>query len=292
MPALQSVLNIAIPAIVFFLMLAVGMDLTAEDFRKVRRTPRSFFVGTFCQYLLPLVALLTLKIISPSQEIAAGMILLAAAPGGGISNYYTYLARANVALSVVLTAVSCVAAAITMPVLLRLFEFVLEKRVDFHVPWKILFGQLVLLLVLPVLIGAYIRHVHSSFVAKYDAIFRRVGLFSIAALIAFILQQTSDLFMSQWQEICIVAAVFVGFSMGLGYLSGLVFRLTKKDCFTILIEFGVRNVAIATTAAVVILRKTEFATFAATYFLVEAILILSAIFIGQKYFTWAKHAAV
>ena len=73
-----------------------------------------------------------------------------------------------------------------------------------------------------------------------------------------------------------------------GYLTGLLFRLNRKDCFTILIEFGVRNVAIATTAAVIILRKTEFATFAATYFLVEAALILSAIVISRRYLATAN----
>jgi len=251
------------------------MDLTADDLKKVRGSPRTLIIGTFCQYLLPLVALLSFKILQPGPEIVRGMILLASAPGGGISNYYTYLARANVALSVVLTAISCLAAALTMPLLLRAFESVLAKRIDFHVPLALLSGQLLLLLVLPVLIGILIRRSYPQFVIRWDRTFRLIGMVALACLIGFILIQTRELFLSNWLQIGKAAALFVLLSMILGYLVGFVFRLNRKNSFTLLIEYGVRNVAIATTAAVVILKRTEFATFGATYFLIEAGLILN-----------------
>jgi predicted Na+-dependent transporter len=67
MSLLQNIIDIAIPLITFFLMTVVGMDLTPDDFRKVRNSPRSFLVGTFGQYLLPLVAIISLKFVEPSQ---------------------------------------------------------------------------------------------------------------------------------------------------------------------------------------------------------------------------------
>src|SRR5262245_48618548 len=115
----QEILNVAIPAITFFLMITVGTDLTTDDFQKVRKDPRALIIGTIGQYLLPLIAFLILKGSHLTPEIASGMILIASAPAGGISNYYSYLARANVALSVVFTALSCLISPLTMPLLLK-----------------------------------------------------------------------------------------------------------------------------------------------------------------------------
>ncbi len=278
----QSVLDIAIPAITFFLMTIVGMDLTANDFRKVRRSPRSFFVGTLGQYLLPLCALLVLVMLKPIPSIAAGMVLVASAPGGGISNYYSYMAGANVALSVVLTTVSCLCAALTMPLLLSLFQFLLPQSVAYHVPLRILVGQLVLMLVLPVVIGMIVHHYRPAFVARYGKILRRIGFVALGGLIVFIIYQTRALFLASWQGIVEAAAVFILLSMVLGYTAGLLFRLGRRDSFTISIEYGVRNVAITTATAVVILQRTDFASFAALYFLVEAALILLSIAVLRK----------
>lgn len=248
----------------------------------VRSSPRAFYVGVFGQYLLPFCALLVFKALNPAPAIAAGMILIASAPGGGIANYYSYLAGVNVALSVVITATSCFTAAVTMPLLLRAFEFVLEQHIDFHVPLGMLLGQLVLLMALPVSIGCLLRQYRPDFVAKYKQVLRRLGLLGLTVLIAFILIQTRQLFLDSWWGIARTATVFILLSMALGYGTGALFRLNNKDSFTLLIQCGVRNIAITTAAAVVILRRTEFATFAAIYFLIEAILILSAITLFRK----------
>lgn len=277
MPPLQQILDFAVPVITFLLMITVGLDLTREDFQRVHRSPRALIVGTVGQYCLPLIAFLVLRWIHPTPEIVGGMILIASSPAGGISNFYSYLARANVALSVVLTALSCLMAPLTMPFLIKGFEFALGKRIDFQVPLKLLFGQLLLLIVLPIWIGLILRRRRPDLVSRFEKRFRAIGMFGLACLIGFILFETKDLFLLNWYAITRAAGMFVVFSMIAGYLVSFLFRLTGKDRFTITIEFGVRNIAIATTAAVVILKRTEFATFAATYFLIEAILILSII---------------
>lgn len=275
----QQILDVAIPGITFVLMITVGLDLTSQDFQKVQRSPRGLIVGTVGQYCLPLIAFFVLRWIQPTPEIVGGMILIASSPAGGISNFYSYLARANVALSVVLTAISCLVAPLTMPLLIKGFEFAFGKQIDFQVPLKLLFGQLLLLLVLPVWIGLILRRRSPGFVARFEKGFRAIGMLGLACLIGFVLYQTKDLFLLNWFAITRAAALFVVFSMTAGYLVALLFRLNGNDRFTVTIEFGVRNIAIAATAAVVILKRTEFATFAATYFLIEAVLILSIIII-------------
>jgi BASS family bile acid:Na+ symporter len=275
--SLQSILGVAIPIITFFLMTIVGMDLTAEDFKKVRNTPKPFWVGTLGQYLLPFCAWMVLLLLKPAPEVASGMILIASAPGGGISNYYSYLARVNVALSVVLTTVSCIFAAITMPVLLQLFQFLLPQATSYYVPLQILFKHLMSLLVIPVIIGFAVRFFFPTFLPKYGKILKYAGFIALGILIGFIFYQTWAAFLLTWQNILITATVFILFSMILGYILGLFFGLDKKNSFTLLIEFGTRNVAITTATAVIVLQRTEYATFAAIYFLTEALIILPTI---------------
>jgi len=282
MPLLQQVLDVAIPAITFLLMIAVGIDLTVEDFRKVQAAPRALLIGTLGQYILPVVALVMLSVLKLRPEIVGGVILLASAPGGGISNYYTYLARWNVALSVTLTAISCFLAPLSMPLLLKAFEFVLGKRIDFQVPLRALVGQLLLILLVPVAVGIVLRYSFPEQVSRHEKKLRRFSLLALAFLIGFIIYQTRQLLLTAWTSISGAAACFVFLSMATGYVVGFFFRLNRTDCQTLIIEFGVRNVAIATTAAVVILKRTEFAAFAAIYFLTEAALILIGILLLNR----------
>jgi BASS family bile acid:Na+ symporter len=275
--SLQSLLGVAIPIITFFLMTLVGMDLTTHDFNKVRNNPKSFWVGLFGQYLLPVCAWMVLLLLKPVPAVASAMVLIASAPAGGISNYYSYLARVNVALSVVLTTFSCLCAAVSMPLLLQLFQFLLPQTTSYYVPLKILFKQLIGLLVLPVLIGFAVRYFYPMFLPKYGKILKQIGFLLLGILIGLIFYQTWGLFLASWQNILVTSAVFILFSMALGYSVGLLFRLDKKDSFTLLIEYGTRNTAITTAVAVIVLHRTEYATFAAIYFLTEAIIILPAI---------------
>jgi len=281
--SLQTILQFAVPMTTFFLMIIVGMDVTSDDFRKVLKSPKTFLVGTLGQCSLPLCAWLVLIVFNPIPAVTEGMVLVASAPAGGISTYYSYLAGVNVALSIVLTSVSCILAAVTMPLLLRLFHFLSPESGTFLVPIPTLFGQLIRLLVIPVLIGFIVRAYKPDFVVRFGKILRRIGFVALGFLIVLIFNQTWDLFLSSWLEIVRAAALFIFISMLVGYAFGMLFRFERRDSFTLLIEYGTRNTAICTTTAVIILHRTEFATFAAIYFLVEAILIVPLILLFKHF---------
>jgi bile acid:Na+ symporter, BASS family len=280
--SLQNILGVAIPIITFFLMTIVGMDLTGDDFKKVRNTPKAFCVGIFGQYLLPICAWIVLLLLKPIPDIASAMILIASAPAGGISNYYSYLARANVALSVVLTTVGCICAAVSMPLLLQLFESLLPQKTSYHVPLGILFKNLMTLLVIPVLIGFAVRYFFPTFLPKYGKTLKIIGFLALGILIALIFYETWALFLATWGNILVTATMFILFSMALGYTLGFLFQLGHKNSFTLLIEYGTRNMAIVTAVSVIILQRTEYATFATIYFLTEAIIILPTIAIFRR----------
>ena len=118
---MELLVDIGIPLVVMMMMLVVGLQLTLEDFRRIRLCRKPVLIATAGQLVvLPGIAAGLAWAFEPAPHIVAGMVLVAACPGGAISNYYVYLARADVALSVTLTAVSTVLAFVTLPLLAAL----------------------------------------------------------------------------------------------------------------------------------------------------------------------------
>src|SRR3954447_14020544 len=120
---LKPVLDIGVPALVILTMVAVGLGLTVGDFRRVVSMPGLVAAATVGQLVfLPLVALVLVRSLGLSPSVEKGMLLIAACPAGSMANLYAHLAKANVALSVSLTAVSCLSAVVTMPALMMGFR--------------------------------------------------------------------------------------------------------------------------------------------------------------------------
>src|SRR4051812_15579784 len=107
---LKNVIDVAVPLIVFFTMIVVGTELTAPDFLRVARQPLLVAVALVGQVLLlPLLAMALLGVVRLEPSLQAGILLVAACPTGPMANLYTFLARGDVALSVSLTGLSCLA---------------------------------------------------------------------------------------------------------------------------------------------------------------------------------------
>lgn len=261
----------------------VGMDTTVAKFRTVSRKRRALLGGIIGQYVLPFIAICLLRPLQMNQEIAVGMLVIAAAPTGGISNVYTYLAGANTALSIVLTSLSCIAAAITMPLFLRILESTAGYQViNFHIPFQTLAMHLVVLLILPVLIGIYVRHKKASFVEQHHSRLQLAGSLSLFLLIAFVIYQSPDTFLHNIRDIAVASTAFVLLSMLAGFLIGWLLRLENEDRFALISELGVRNVAISTTVAISVLSRAEFAVFGTAYFLLEMPFLLAAVMIYRR----------
>src|SRR5262249_3992394 len=134
------------------------MELTSDDLLRVARQPRTVAAATVGQFVfLPVIGWLLVRCLSLQPAIARGVLLVAACPSGGMANVYAYLARANLAPSVTLTAVSCLAAVLTTPLVLAVVQAQVGESAGFPVPFGVLAGDLFLLLILPVLAGMGIR---------------------------------------------------------------------------------------------------------------------------------------
>jgi BASS family bile acid:Na+ symporter len=275
---MKTVLDVAIPLITFLLLTAVGLDLTVPNLLAVRRQPRLLAIGLLVPLaVLPFVALASIALVGPSAAIATSLLLLAACPIGGISNTYSYLARASTALSVTLTGVSCLLATVTIPMLTRVFEVALGRPLGFRVSPGVLLVHLVVMLGMPISVGMGVRSRWPQFAVERRGAIQRAGFVALALLVAVVTWTEADAFVAGLSQMVPLAAVFVTLSFALGWAAGLVARASRRDRFTLAAEFSTRNVAIATAIAVTLLHRTDFAVFATTYFVTELPLMLVGI---------------
>ena len=280
----KVVLDIAVPALVCLLMVVVGLGLTADDFRRVVRQPRHVAAATVGQLVfLPIIALLLVRSLGLSPSVEEGMLLVAACPAGSMANFYNYLARANVALSVSLTAVSCLAAVLTLPILLVSFRAYMGEPATFAVPVPVILRQLLLTLMAPVVTGMALRRLWPAVMERYQRGLFGLSLAALAMLIGFIIAHEAEHFVSEWPAIALAVVLLTGPAMLAGYATGWLCRADARDRFTMGMIFVVRNVGIATALAVTVL-YLEFAVFATAYFLSQVPLLLGAVTV----FRWVQ----
>jgi bile acid:Na+ symporter, BASS family len=274
---LKTVVDAGVPVLVFFAMVVVGMELTADDFRRLGRRPGVVVAATLGQLvLLPVIGWLLVRCLELQPAIARGVLLVAACPSGAMANVYTYLARANVALSVTLTAVSCLAAVLTTPLALAVLQAQLGESNGFPVPFAVLAGQLFLLLVLPVLTGMGIRRRWPDVTRRHGRTLLGFSVAALAALLGFIIVQEAEQFASALTDIAAAAALLTVLAFGTGWAMGRVCGAGATDRFTVGMVFVVRNVGIATAIAVTVLGRIEFAVFATAYFLAQVPILVGA----------------
>jgi bile acid:Na+ symporter, BASS family len=271
-------IEIVVPAMTFILLAAVGLDLTAADFAHVRRQLVVVLAGLVAPLvLLPSIAVGLTRLFQASPEITAGLLIITACPIGGISNTYSYLARASTALSVTLTGLSCVCASVTIPLVGKGFEMALAQPFPLSVPIPLLVGQLVLVLGLPVAVGMWVRRRAPDLAERAHLVLRRLAFLGIGVVLLLVIVDDPLAFAGGLWTTVPMAAVFVVSSMGAGWMTATLVTRDSRDRFTLAVEFGTRNVAVATTIAVALLGRVDFARFAATYFLTEIPLMLVAV---------------
>lgn len=276
---MDAVVDAAIPAVTFLMMVAVGHGLRAADLRRSATDLRALITATLGQLvLLPLIATVVVLLLNPASAIIAGLVLVAACPGGTISNFYACLARANSALSIALTAISCLLAFVTLPFLVAAgFFFWLDDQPEVKVPMTVLATQLLFLVALPTCLGMALRRWRPAAGEKRDLALRRVSLIALLALVAYVVFDQRVAITSALGELTLAAIVFTFLAMTVGYSLAWVTGRPPADRLTYLIEFPCRNLALALVVAVTVLDRPEFASFATVLLLVQALVILTMV---------------
>jgi BASS family bile acid:Na+ symporter len=272
---LKSVIDAGVPVIVFIAMFVVGTDLTWNDFRRIARQPGIVLLATAGQILLlPLLGWVLLRWLKLPPAMAQGLMLVTACPSGSMANVYTLVARANVALSVTLTAVSCLAAVVTTPLTLFVLQTQASESGTFAAPLVMQAGQLLLMLVLPILAGMGFRYRWPDMAERHRRSFLAVSIAFLVALLVLVIAQEGKQFVSALSSIAVTVALLTTLAFGAGWGIGWTSGAPVPDRFTVGMVFVVRNVGIATAIAVTALGKMEFAVFATAYFLAQTPVLL------------------
>jgi BASS family bile acid:Na+ symporter len=238
--------QLALPIALFAVLFGMGLSLVPADFRRVVLYPKAKIIGLACQLLLlPAVAFALALLFRLPGELAVGLMVLAACPGGATSNVITHLAKGDTALSVTLTAVSSVVCVFTIPWIIGLsMDYFLGAGADVRLPfWKTL-GQLTLVTILPILCGMAVRRLQPTLAGRLERPASIFSLVFLALIIAVAVSREKDL-VHQFIVAGPAAITLNILMMLLGFAAGWLFRLPRDQRVTIAIETGIQNGTLA-----------------------------------------------
>lgn len=229
-----------------FLMFGVALDLSLHHFGELFKAPRKPLIGLFSQWILmPLLTLLLVFIIQPAPSVAMGMVLLAACPGGNVSNYAVHLAKANSALSVLMTSVSTLGAIIITPLaftyLSRLIPNTESLRATIQVDTFDMIKTIILLIVIPLSLGMSLNHYYPRLTAKIQ---RPVKMLSMAIFLGFVVFAILGNLNNIYRYLHLVFFLVVlhnGMALAMGYFFAKANKLPQQDARAIAIETGIQN---------------------------------------------------
>ncbi|WP_165732822.1 bile acid:sodium symporter family protein [Polaribacter sp. 20A6] len=236
------VLNIAIAIIMF----GVALGISVEDFKRLFKNPKIVFVGVLAQFvLLPAATFLIILMLKPHPSFALGMILIAACPGGNVSNFFSKMAGGNAALSVSLTAFATLICIVMTPLNLQFWGSLYEptniilKTVSLN-PYD-LFKLVSIILGMPLILGMVIKHYHSEMAQKIEKVLKPLSMLVFIALIFIAFSQNLDVFIHHIHHVLFLVIFHNIFAYILGFYTAKSFKLNQKDCKTIAMETGIQN---------------------------------------------------
>ncbi len=268
---MQSTLfsNQLMPLAIAVIMLGVGMNLRFRDFQHIFRKPRAVITGLIAQMvLLPVIAFIFNSFWNISPIIKVGFILIAACPGGTTSNIVTLFLRGRLALSVTLTAFNSLLILITIPVILHfaLWYYIGEEE-NIHLPVGPTIRDILLSVILPVIAGMIIKHYYSkqaSFMRKpMNWIMTGFLLFVFVGIV--LIEKNADSDISTYIPLFLPAFILNAVTMFAGYLLSLAAGINNRGRFTIAIQVGLQNSALAIFIASKMLEQNEMAMVAVIY---------------------------
>jgi BASS family bile acid:Na+ symporter len=236
------ILNIAIAIIMF----GVALAITVDDFKRLFKNPKIVFVGVLSQFiLLPAATFLAIIIIEPHPSFALGMMMIAACPGGNVSNFFSKMAGGNAALSVSLTAFATLICILMTPFNLQFWGSMYEptniilKTVELN--WIDLLKLVSLILGVPLISGMLIKKYHSKMAIKIEKILKPLSMIVFIILIFVAFSQNLDIFTIYIHHVIYLVIFHNIFAFILGFYTAKSFGLNKKDCKTISMETGIQN---------------------------------------------------
>jgi len=276
--------TIILASALFIIMLGMGLSLVASDFKRILRYPKAMMIGLTNQLIiLPLVGFLLASVLSLKPEIAIGIMILVACPGGATSNLISHLAKGDIALSVTLTAFSSLITIITIPFIINfsiLYFLEQEQVIRLDVVKTII--QIFVITIIPIGIGMIIRKYNEPFALKMAKPVRIASAIVLAVIIIGLLIKEHENFISYFKEAGVAALLLNIVTMTIGYYSARLLKVQTKQAISIAIESGIQNGTLAISIAIVLLGNPSFAIAPAVYSLLMFFTGGIAVYLGVK----------
>lgn len=273
--------QIMLPIALALIMFGMGLTLTKDDFIRLWKLPKPILVGLTGQLLLmPLIAVFVVFSFELPSELAVGLMILAACPGGTTSNVICHLGRANLALSVSLTAITTLVCVFWTPFIIKLSieKFSVQSVADFSLTSTTL--GLIFITLLPVVVGVWLRQKFPSAAMRRETFFRRFSALFMLAMIVAILIQERAMLIESFNKVFAATLSLNILSIVAGILLAKIFKLSQQNQVTLGIEIGIQNASMAMLIAITFLNSPAFATSAGVYGI--TMFIGAALLLGWK----------
>ena len=281
---MNIVTDVILPLALAFIMFVLGLGLTGADFLRVTKQPRDFFVGSFVQILiLPIIAFILVKMWPIAPELAIGVMIIAAAPGGVTSNLLTSFAKGDVALSISLTAIISLLCIFTIPfIVLTSVDLLKVPNVDLNISLASMSRDMFLIVTVPVVLGMIFRKISYGITSKLEPIAKKVSIvLFILVLLGAIAAERENVVSYFAQAGLITLVLNVVMMIVAYYVAQLLASGTKqKKCITI--ECGLQNGTLAIFVATSIFGGGMYVIPAATYSLIMFVTSLIFVYLVKK----------
>jgi len=227
------------------IMFGMGTTLGLRDFEGVVKMPRAVAIGLVCQFtIMPLLGFTLSHVFGFPNEIAAGVVLIGCAPSGLASNVMAFIAKANLPLSITITACATLLAPVLTPALMKLLGGSYVK-----VEFVAMMIDILKIVILPIIAGLVVNHLFRRHVAWLNRFMPRVSMFGIVLIISVITAAGREHLLKVGGALllCVLLHNLLGFL--LGYWSARALRLSEQDCRTVAIEVGLQNGGLASGLA-------------------------------------------
>ena len=271
------------PVCLAIIMFGLGLGLTVADFKRVITIPRDFIIGFLGQVIiLPIIAFILIHIISMLPEIALGVMIIAAAPGGVTSNILTKFANGDVALSVTLTAIVSLISVITVPLIVYNSASFLGFEITKEISMINIAVKMFFVVTVPVIFGMIVRSLMTDFIISKTILVQRLSV--ILFLVVFI-----SIWVEEWDRIISfitraglvafilnITMIFIGYYMAKYLASG----LEQRKCISL--ECGLQNGTLAVFVATQLFDDIIFMVPTATYALIMFVTSIIFVLIVRK----------
>lgn len=235
-------LNIALAVVMF----GVALGITFNDFKQLTKQPKPVLVGLLSQFiLLPLLTFVVVYLIKPQPSIALGMFMVAACPGGNISNFMTHYAKGNSALSVSLTAFATVLAVFMTPFNFNFYSHLYQPTSQLlkaiHLDAFELIKLVVLILGIPLVLGMVLRYKKEDLAIKISKMLKPISIIVFVAIVIIAFSKNLNIFNNYIHHVFKIGVLHNLLAISLGFLIAKGFRLSYKNQKTLAIETGIQN---------------------------------------------------